>query len=321
MGSDKRLCWGGEGGRAGMFTEGGKGFSRPSALFILILSRKNCSHLGDMRQWHRNMSLDQRWLNTNSYRKLCAFPADKRCFSRNFFHRAEALDDVSPLICISASHRNAGGTLSSPVPFLPSSPPPPFLPFLRSKALCSWLVIKYKSPRPPFQRVIKRLSRGTREVQVIRSARRELCSYLNDRIVSELKQNPSNFPSIKYSLQQTFSQANKLGSTENILFEPGRDQRTPQFPAHSRQEGKPKGWKSLRNPSIAQHIYKWRWKHLMFLSPGLPRVVLNISGRKKTTTTKIWFFKLTTSIWRVNSAGLTGKAEFGSYKGWLTGKL
>lgn len=35
--------------------------------------------------------------------------------------------------------------------------------FLRWKALLSWLVIKYKSPSPIFQRVIKRLSRRNRQ--------------------------------------------------------------------------------------------------------------------------------------------------------------
>lgn len=176
MGSDKRLCWEGEGGGAQMFARGDKGFSWPSALFILLLSKKNCSHLGDMRQWQRNMSLDQRWLNTNSSHKLCAFPADKCCFSRNFFTRTELQDFfftrtelqdvVPPQISISASHGNTGGALSNLHPFLSSS----LLLFLISKALCSWLVIKYKSPRLLFRRVIKRLSRETWKVQVIPAA-------------------------------------------------------------------------------------------------------------------------------------------------------
>lgn len=92
MGSDKRLCWGAQGGGGGMFTEGDKGFSWPSALFKLLLSKKNCSHLGDMRQWQRNIALDQGWLNTNSKHQLCAFPADKHCFSRNFFTTTEPQD-------------------------------------------------------------------------------------------------------------------------------------------------------------------------------------------------------------------------------------
>lgn len=95
-----------------MFTKGDKGFSCPSALFILLLSKKNCSHLGDtggdkgICHWPRGDSTQTpNRSSVHSQLTKAVFPGISL-----------SQDDVSSLIYISAGHRNTGGTLSSPFP-------------------------------------------------------------------------------------------------------------------------------------------------------------------------------------------------------------